>query len=61
MDEIFMNYIMESEMEEEELIDLLQSAETEEEIADIIQDASSTFTTDVIEEVCRKLQIPFNF
>lgn len=57
IDNIFGNYIMQIEMEEEDLIGRLQSAETDEEIMSIIEEARNTFTTDVINEVLRKLQI----
>lgn len=57
MDNIFGNYIMQMEMEEEDLIGRLQGAETDEEIISIVEEARNTFTTDVINEVLRKLQI----
>lgn len=57
MDNIFGNYIMQMEMEEEDLIGRLQGAETDEEIVSIVEEARNTFTTDVINEVLRKLQI----
>lgn len=57
MDNIFGNYIMQMEMEEEDLIGRLQAAETDEEIISIVEEARNTFTTDVINEVLRKLQI----
>lgn len=57
IDNIFGNYIMQMEMEEEDLIGRLQSAETDEEIVSIVEEARNTFTTDVIDEVLRKLQI----
>ena len=57
MDNTFGNYIMQMEMEEEDLIGRLQGAETDEEIVSIVEEARNTFTTDVINEVLRKLQI----
>lgn len=57
MDSIFGNYIMQMEMEEEDLVGRLQAAETDEEIVSIVEEAKNTFTTDVIDEVLRKLQI----
>ena len=57
IDNIFGNYIMQMEMEEEDLIGHLQAAETDEEIISIVEEARKTFTTDVIDEVLRKLQI----
>lgn len=57
MDNVFGNYIMQMEMEEEDLIGRLQAAETDEEIISIVEEARNTFTTDVINEVLRKLQI----
>lgn len=57
IDNIFGNYIMQMEMEEEDLIGRLQGAETDEEIISIVEEARKTFTTDVINEVLRKLQI----
>lgn len=57
MDNIFGNYIMQMEMEEEDLIGRLQGAETDEEIVSIVEEARNTFSTDVINEVLRKLQI----
>jgi cell division protein YceG involved in septum cleavage len=57
IDSIFGNYVMQMEMEEEDLIGRLQAAETDEEIISIVEEARNTFTTDVINEVLRKLQI----
>ena len=57
MDNIFGNYIMQMEMEEEDLVGRLQAAETDEEIISIVEEARNTFTTDIINEVLRKLQI----
>jgi hypothetical protein len=57
IDNIFGNYIMQMEMEEEDLVGRLQAAETDEEIISIVEEARNTFTTDVINEVLRKLQI----
>lgn len=57
MDNIFGGYIMQMEMEEEDLIGRLQGAETDEEIVSIVEEARNTFSTDVINEVLRKLQI----
>ena len=57
IDNIFGNYIMQMEMEEEDLVGRLQAAKTDEEIISIVEEARNTFTTDVINEVLRKLQI----
>jgi cell division protein YceG involved in septum cleavage len=57
IDSIFGNYVMQMEMEEEDLVGRLQAAETDEEIISIVEEARNTFTTDVINEVLRKLQI----
>lgn len=57
IDNIFGNYIMQMEMEEEDLVGRLQAAESDEEIISIVEEARKTFTTDVVDEVLRKLQI----
>lgn len=57
IDNIFGNYIMQMKMEEEDLIGRLQAAESDEEIISIVEEARKTFTTDVVDEVLRKLQI----